>query len=150
MSVSAWFKTTSNTNMEMLAKAANSGAVGWFFDIRNGFGPAFTIEDASNCRAFVAGTAFNDGAWHHAAATLSGGGSGTITIYVDGVAQSGGNGGCPDTVVSYSNSADIWIGDTSDGTPMNGRLDDLRIYNRALSPAEVQQLYKLGSVTLDP
>jgi hypothetical protein len=27
-------------------------------------------------------------------------------------------------------------------------MDDLRIYNRALSPTEVQQLYKLGTVTI--
>jgi hypothetical protein len=29
-------------------------------------------------------------------------------------------------------------------------IDDVRIYNRALSAAEVQQLYKLGTVTVRP
>jgi concanavalin A-like lectin/glucanase superfamily protein len=32
----------------------------------------------------------------------------------------------------------------------NGKLDDVRIYNRALSPTEVQQLYKLGTVIIHP
>ena len=32
----------------------------------------------------------------------------------------------------------------------DGLLDDVRIYNRALSPAEIQQLYKLGTVIIRP
>ncbi|HEU5114298.1 MAG TPA: LamG-like jellyroll fold domain-containing protein [Candidatus Paceibacterota bacterium] len=35
------------------------------------------------------------------------------------------------------------IGDTG-GLPMNGSLDDVRLYNRALSAAEVKQLYLEG------
>ena len=31
-----------------------------------------------------------------------------------------------------------------------GLIDDVRVYNRALSPAEVKQLYKLGAVIIRP
>ncbi len=41
------------------------------------------------------------------------------------------------------------IGSYNDGTfPTRAKIDDVRIYNRALSPAEVQQLYQLGIVTI--
>ena len=30
------------------------------------------------------------------------------------------------------------------GAPYNGRMDDIRLYNRALTPAEVVQLYRMG------
>ena len=30
------------------------------------------------------------------------------------------------------------------------KIDNVRIYNRALCPTEVQQLYKLGTVTVRP
>ena len=33
-------------------------------------------------------------------------------------------------------------------TPYTGLLDDVRIYDRALSPAEVQQLYQFGTVRI--
>jgi len=31
---------------------------------------------------------------------------------------------------------------------LNAKLDDVRVYNRALSPDEVRQLYKLGTVRI--
>jgi hypothetical protein len=44
------------------------------------------------------------------------------------------------------------IGDTQFGASpvnyFNGLLDDVRVYNRSLSATEIQQLYKLGSVTV--
>ena len=36
------------------------------------------------------------------------------------------------------------------GAYFTGTIDDVRIYNRALSAAEVQQLYKLGTVLVKP
>jgi hypothetical protein len=39
----------------------------------------------------------------------------------------------------------IWIGDHSIFTePLNGAMDDLRVYNRALTPDEVKRLYNIG------
>ena len=32
----------------------------------------------------------------------------------------------------------------------NGKLDDVRSYNRALSPTQIQQLYNLGTVIVRP
>jgi prepilin-type N-terminal cleavage/methylation domain-containing protein len=81
--------------------------------------------------------ALNDGAWHHVAARISGT---TITLYVDGVADSTTG----TTSARPSNpSTQTWIGDIQPcpgTTSWKGLLDDVRIYNRALSTSEVSQL----------
>ncbi len=73
----------------------------------------------------------NDGSWHHFAATLDG----TYKkIYVDGSLVN---------TYSYSstlnnNSYDVSLGlNLEDGLQYNGMLDDVRIYNRALTSTEV-------------
>lgn len=80
------------------------------------------------------------GTWHHVAVVYNGNGPGTIsnfTIYLDGVSQSlyPGNG-------YGSNGAPQvdWIGagDTGGGNQWNGSIEDVRIYDRALTATEVQ------------
>jgi hypothetical protein len=149
MSVSAWFKTTNSTAVQDIASKSNGGgAAGWEFQMGSLGNIAFYTEDGTHEKCNFSSQGYNDGAWHHAVATLSGGGSGTITLYVDGINDTQNNCTGTGTVGSYSSSNDIWIGDNLISTPFNGRLDDVRIYNRALSPAEVQRLYKLGSVNI--
>ncbi|MDE2237223.1 MAG: hypothetical protein KGK30_04990, partial [Elusimicrobia bacterium] len=53
---------------------------------------------------------------------------------------------------SVSTSASAWTGSDNGQNlsisslvdPLTGTLDDVRIYNRALSAAEVQELYNMG------
>jgi hypothetical protein len=47
------------------------------------------------------------------------------------------------STATFSNSGSLQIGDGGDGN-FNGVIEDVRIYNRALSTSEVQKLYKLG------
>jgi hypothetical protein len=42
----------------------------------------------------------------------------------------------------FTSNSDLWI----DGGTLAATIDDVRIYNRALTAAEVKQLYKLGNV----
>jgi hypothetical protein len=77
-----------------------------------------------------------DDVWHHFAVTYDGS---DLTIYVDGAldisaARSG--------TISHTN-APVAIGTNSDITYryFNGLLDEVRIYNRALSATDVAQLY---------
>jgi len=39
-------------------------------------------------------------------------------------------------------SQNFWIGNNPDGYSFDGKIDELRLYNRALSPSEIQALYK--------
>lgn len=73
-----------------------------------------------------------------------------ITLYVNGVSQ--GNYGNTQTIgTNGSGLFGIGTDFTSGGltsNPWNGGIDDVRIYNRALSAQEVALLYALGSVTV--
>lgn len=84
----------------------------------------------------VVGPNATAGAWQHVAGTWDGT---TMQLYVNGVAA--GSAALPDLV---TDTAAILVGgDMNGGSPaeeLDGRLDDVRLYNRALTPAEVMLL----------
>jgi hypothetical protein len=90
-------------------------------------------------------SSYNNNAWHHLAATL---GSGGLQLYVDG-SPVAGNG----AVTTAGNYTGYWrLGyDDLAGWPsaptsnyFAGRLDEVKIYNHALTPIEVQNEYNAG------
>jgi len=78
-----------------------------------------------------------DGNWHHVAGTYDGA---TVRAYLDG-AQVGNGTQAPGTIRYGLPDNDLRIGsyggDAGCGLPYNGGIDDVRIYNRALTPEEV-------------
>jgi len=86
-----------------------------------------------------AGVSINDGTWHHVVATRE---NMYVSIYVDGIYQSDG---------SYTSGVGFGPGDRwsigqewDDETPSDfytGSVDDARLYNRALSAGQVQDLF---------
>jgi hypothetical protein len=103
--------------------------------IRFGIGnPDTTITSSSNV---------NTGKWVYVAATWVQS-SGTMSLYVNGALEA--------TTGSSSTAArtaptNIWISRNGTALPGNlffGTIDDLRIFNRALSAREVTQLYSMG------
>jgi len=96
------------------------------------------------------------GAWHQVDIVLSTSDPrGTFAIYVDGVTnyfQTGSDDGTTAfTNISYDRDMRFLIGavegrpETTPAEFWSGKIDDVRIYNRALSPLEVQQLYSYES-----
>ena len=73
--------------------------------------------------------------WHHAVGRVSGT---EVSVWVDGVKM-------PDTEVGgiNSSSTEVWIANQADNTGwrFTGQIEDARIYNRALSQAEIQTIY---------
>jgi len=74
--------------------------------------------------------------WHHITAVGSGS---TTTFYIDGVSVGS-------SAVKSTSNID-YIGNYQYGGQNWGTIDDLRVYNRALSAAEITTLYKSGQVT---
>ncbi|MDA7979108.1 MAG: DUF4347 domain-containing protein [Pirellulales bacterium] len=76
--------------------------------------------------------------WHHVAYSFDDVGN-TATLYVDGVAVSATN---TTDSISYSQGTDTYIGRHGTGANFNffGRIDDARIYTRALSADEILAL----------
>jgi hypothetical protein len=83
------------------------------------------------------GGAISIGDWHHIAYAIDGT-SGTAELYLDGVlAATISLGGTP---LFMKPDQELRIGNSSGAEYMNGLIDEVRIYNRALSPAEVAGL----------
>src|SRR3989344_2284292 len=83
--------------------------------------------------------------WHHVVATYNNSGASSgINIYVDGVNQS-----LTDVAAFAFGDTQTTIGsDIVSGAPTRlfiGLIDEVRVYNRALTEAEIRQLYKAGS-----
>jgi hypothetical protein len=104
---------------------------------------AFTICDANNNAASVSATLpYNQ--WWHVVGTLDGA-SGTMTIYTNGVIAAQTN----TTIRPFGDlipgdSPGIGIGNVNDGInnfPFLGDIDEVSLFNRALSQAEVQAMY---------
>ena len=93
------------------------------------------------------GTIIDDNNWHNVIVTYDGSSSATgIKIYIDGTVQTTTNPGytLSATVVPAVN----WkIATRQSESIFGGSIDDVRIYNRALSAAEVTDLYNQGTVT---
>jgi hypothetical protein len=89
---------------------------------------------------FYTGQTFVLNKWQHVVVTYDG--SATLNTYYNGtlVATSGLNGAAPALTAGVLQMGKM-VGFSE---YWNGTLDDVRIYNRALSAQEVQQLYLLG------
>ncbi len=137
----AWIKTT----------AVSDEIVTWGSEPSNGARWIIRVNEGGQLRAEVQGgniigtTAINDGSWHHVAVVLEDDGSPDITeaqLYVDGQ---------PEVI---SASVDEPVNTSSDATDQDvrigvynasqryflGLIDDVRIYDVALTPQEIRNL----------
>jgi hypothetical protein len=84
--------------------------------------------------------------WNHVLVTYDGSSSASgVNIYINGQLQVP-NVASDGLVSSVLNNTQLRIGDTaaSAGDEFTGRIDDVRVYNRALSAQEALQLYNMG------
>jgi len=115
---------------------------GWAFqvDTTNG-APRFAIGDGSGFPEIIGAVDVLDGNFHYIAGTWDGS---TMWLYVDGVLQ-----GTDSNSTPANNTRDLNIGFTwGGGTPrrfFRGIVDELEIFNRALSQTEIQTVYNAGS-----
>ena len=106
----------------------------------NGF---FYYDDASEFDYVQSNLTFNDGGWHFVVGVLSAGAS--AKIYIDGVLDGIDTSSIPTKIIP---AEDLYIGSEiqsvqGDGYPWRGSIDEVRLYNRALSADEIQELYSL-------
>jgi hypothetical protein len=108
--------------------------------------------DNSQAAIIRSGSTVNNGQWHHIVAVMNSSLSvqvNSVSIYVDAVLQS--NTVCTiSDVTSTVNSNGLFpavIGKSSNSSQrfFYGDLDDFYLYNRALTPAEVTQLFNVSS-----
>lgn len=127
---------------DKLSRATNR--LGYLLSYENGGGVGVYISDGVDEASVFSTTLVSDGEWHHVAVTASR--TGNATLYVDGVSE-----GTPASLAVVGSldepSSPVFIGDIGfQGQPFDGVIDDVRIYNRALSAKEVRELSRLGNV----
>jgi large repetitive protein len=128
---SIWFKPNAWANNDFVMEKGSVFTLGKHSSITGANG-GFTISDGA-WKPVNFATTPTLGTWTHVLATLSGA---TLSLYVDGVfVASRADIG---TVASSANSFNI--GGRSTFFPFNGQIADVRIYNRALSPSQIQTL----------
>jgi len=138
LTLEAWIKITAFTNNPAVIVQKYSGVYGYNFDIYTQ-GPRFLIRDSSGTRydaPYPPTLSLNT--WYHLVVTYQTGGS--FYSYVNGV-QYG-----PTSASSLpigTSVTPLRIGSYNDVTRIfNGLIDEVRIYNRALSAAEVLASYQ--------
>jgi len=144
-SVAVWVKIPSgHSSLTGLVNKSitNGSATGWKTSVNSGGEIRITLGNGG--LGFLAQTTeqFNDDQWHHVVCTFQGNSDRNgIRIYVDGIFLAQGTDG-PITGSILSNNA-VTIGATAAGTSIfTGVVDDVQIYDKQLSLAEISQMGK--------
>jgi hypothetical protein len=147
-SISVWIKrgTTHATKYIVFKKSGagyvlttESGYWGGVIFLRYGPGGS-TVEDT-----YSTGVDVQDGNWHHIVAVRDAGSP--AKIYVDGVDRTYGTGNDAESL-DLQTTGDFYVGGSSSQTYLwDGSLDDLIVFNRALTATEADALYDRGTQT---
>ena len=158
--ISGWVKTSSSGTQTLfsISDSASGNDYVFFgvdhghvsFEISNSSGVLFSVSDTS--------TILDDGKWHHIAITVDGTGN---RLYVDGIE-------IPETNLNYlvgdatnteffssltaPDSVNIGVREITGNTDLDfsGLVDDVRIYNRALTSTDVAELDDLSPLVSYP
>ncbi len=146
--VAAWVKESAfNAGMVIAAKSVGGAAnstYGWHLAAFSGNMLQLHFSSSASFTTISNSTALSTGKWYHIVAVVDRSNINNSAIYINGSSagssvSDGGNGS------SSTNVQPVAIGNESDGGfPWSGLIDEVRIYDHALSASEVSQLYSLG------
>jgi len=143
LTVCAWIRTSSSADqyiasfdrneywrLEINGNGAGDGQVGW------------DVMTSSGQVDYGSVTRVDDGLWHHVTGVYD---NGTLIIYIDAQPEpsaSGGNtfgsGNTRFGFIGANSEATGFNGSRGSGSPINGEIDELRIYHKALTQEEIQ------------
>jgi len=137
--VCGWFESSTDADQGLFGDYGNTGSEVYYTVDTSGGGARFFHNDGSGADYIETDNTYTDGAWHHIAFIRRGAGASNLDIYVDGSSvsttiQADNNAGAH----TFSGSAQL--GARNDNLYMNGLLDDIRIYGRALSQPEIETI----------
>lgn len=159
-SISCWIKLGSTTARSVVMGNTLAGSEKGFFLIFENLGAGYGTK-AVRVAVFKAGDGFavidaatpnnaiTDTAWHHIAVKSTGTGN-NVTFYIDGVSQTTTYNSSYTSLSSGDSTRVFGIGAATFSSlilTFNGSIDDLCVFNRALTDGEVRQLYETGKST---
>jgi hypothetical protein len=137
--VTAWIQTTGLG--DFISWGDNTAGLKYIFRVQASNGTAGAIRTEVSGGYIVGSTDVRDGEWHHAASVIIDDGSPDATEilqYLDGVPEA--TSAVLDEPINTSATRPVWIGEGHHNRPFPGMIDDVRIYNRALTAAEIKAL----------
>lgn len=150
LTLEIWFKSTSTSGGRLIgfgdAATGASSTLDRHVYLTNAGQLVWGARPGGTYKTVTTAASYNDGSWHHVAASL---GSGGLLLYVDGVRQ-----GTDLTTTTGQTYNGYWrIGyDSLTGWPsaptssyLAGSVDEARVYTRQLSDAEVANDYTAGA-----
>ena len=143
VTISAWVKPLRKVDSSHYSAITSRGSINYLFMVRQGGIVLFYLPGVQNWVTGDGAKDLFDGQWHHALVTYDGS---FQRLYIDTTLIS--SSAITGNITSNSN-ATLLGRDTTGASNynFNGLMDDVRIYNRALSPQEISQLYSMGAAT---
>ena len=139
-SISTWFKTVSMSDQFIIGFRGSTKCIEMYVNSASHVG-SYIDTGSETIRLPFINTKYNDGKWHHAAITLDNGVGNGYRLFLDGIMV-----GALTCSADFSDWSHIAIGGNPKGTWnkhfFNGQIDEIAIYNQALSAEKVQQLYQ--------
>jgi len=137
-SISAWIKTTSDSDMGILANVNQNNVNGGYqLGVKNGF--AYALVSAAPYIVATGNTRVNDGQWHLITMVVAG--SVGLSIYTDSIP--GGN--AVSSFMTPENGGAFEIGNApSLAAHFNGIVDDILVRKHAMDPVEVAARFHEG------
>lgn len=147
LSIEGWVRPRGNGFMIFFRGDHRPGLDPYYLSMQANNTLVFGICDADGNGATVA-TTLNYFSWTHVAATLDGS-SGTMSLYTNGVlAAQTVTAIRPFGALLPDQSPGVGIGNLNDGGnnfPFIGDIDEIGLYNRALSAGDIQSIFNAGS-----
>lgn len=145
MTISAWIKPKTLSSGEHTIVGKNSPYLLWVSSYNGNYYIRSALYKNSDWNvAFSADHSISIGVWQHVVVTYDGA---IRKIYINGI-QSGNT----DTQISgnidVSNSS-LTIGQDFDSRYFDGQIDDVRLYNYALTPYQIKTLFNNGAVSFN-
>ena len=148
-SISGWFyRDTATATHTIVAKKNASGTGAGYLVYLDATTDKLVLDvgDGTNTYSVASTSTFTAPGWYHFVAVWDDASAATTEIYINGTADNSTDTGTISSLGNLSNALNLRIGAESDaGNPFDGKLDEIRVYNRALSAGEIQSLYALGA-----
>ncbi len=145
LTVAAWVKTSqsNSSGAQVILQDTSSVNNNYQLELDSG-SPRLYHGNGSTSENFTATATVNDDSWHHVAAVAD---YPNLYFYIDGVLDSGS----PHTMtfdIINVNGNEFKIGTTGTTYAFDGLIDDVRVYDRAFSAADMKALFELGEADI--
>jgi prepilin-type N-terminal cleavage/methylation domain-containing protein len=148
-SVAAWVRPATAGDQGIVAWGKGNTSQKWIFRLNDNGKMRVEVADGH----IVGNQKVNDDQWHHVVCTFEDDGTPNVKdvmLYVDGELDTGAGGPAPSsTAAQVINTAtdtgiDLRIGNDHSNREFKGRIDEIMIFNRVLTPQEIKEIYTQG------